>query len=218
MSEFNIDKVVQSQYANSKRINDIINNFWDCINPENDIKNIYDKIINLNTAVGFGLDIWGRIVAISREFISIELKNKYLGFDPQGVHHTRIDTLDNAPFYQRIDGKVLLSDEGYRFYILIKALINISNSSLYNLNSMLNMLFGDNKNIMIIHTDTMALRLLILSDVPEVAKSALLRMNWLPAGVNLDIYQVITPTFGFNGSFLHPFNQGTFCSDVPRDL
>ena len=146
------------------------------------------------------------------------MKNKYLGFDPQGVHHTRIDTLDNAPFYQRIDGKVLLSDEGYRFYILIKALINISNSSLYNLNSMLNMLFGDNKNIMIIHTDTMALRLLILSDVPEVAKSALLRMNWLPAGVNLDIYQVITPTFGFNGSFLHPFNQGTFCSDVPRDL
>ena len=130
MSEFNIDKVIQSQYANSKRINDIINNFWDCINPENDIKNIYDKIINLNTAVGFGLDIWGRIVAISREFISVELKNKYLGFDPQGVHHTRIDTLDNAPFYQRIDGKVLLSDEGYRFYILIKAMINISNSSL----------------------------------------------------------------------------------------
>ena len=191
MSDFNIDKVIQSQYANSKRINDIINN---------------------------GLDIWGRIVAISREFISVELKNKYLSFDPQGVHHTRIDTLDNAPFYQRIDGKVLLSDEGYRFYILIKALINISNSSLYNLNSMLNMLFGDNKNIMIIHTDTMALRLLILSEVPEVAKSALLRMNWLPAGVNLDIYQVITPTFGFNGSFLHPFNQGTFCSDVPRDL
>ena len=186
MSDFNIDKVIQSQYANSKRINDIINNFWDCINPENDIKNLYDKIINLNTAVGFGLDIWGRIVAISREFISVELKN--------------------------------LSDEGYRFYILIKALINISNSSLYNLNSMLNMLFGDNKNIMIIHTDTMALRLLILSEVPEVAKSALLRMNWLPAGVNLDIYQVITPTFGFNGSFLHPFNQGTFCSDVPRDL
>ena len=218
MSEFNIDKVVQSQYANSKRINDIINNFWDCINPENDIKNIYDKIINLNTAVGFGLDIWGRIVAISREFISVELKNKYLGFDPQGIHHTRIDTLDNAPFYQKIDGKVLLSDEGYRFYILIKALINISNSSLYNLNSMLNMLFGDNKNIMIIHTDTMALRLLILSEVPEVARNALLRMNWLPAGVNLDIYQVITPTFGFNGSFLHPFNQGTFCADVPRDL
>ena len=57
MSEFNIDKVVQSQYANSKRINDIINNFWDCINPENDIKNIYEKIINLNTDVGFGLDI-----------------------------------------------------------------------------------------------------------------------------------------------------------------
>jgi len=212
--EFYIDKVIQSQYANSTHIKNVIYNFWDKINPESDINLIYDKVVNLDTAEGYGLDVWGRIVGFPRQFIEVEEDTKYLGFkELEGSYNSRLETFNNAPFYQSINGKVQLSDEGYRFYILIKALINISDSSLYYLNKIISRLFED-KKIQIIHTDTMELRLVIQDTIPEVAKNALLSLNWLPAGVNLDIYQVITPTFGFDGSELNPFDQGSFTFDI----
>lgn len=214
--KFYIDKVIQSQYANSTHIKNIVYNFWDKINPESDINLIYDNVVNLNTAVGYGLDVWGRIVGIPRQFIEVEEETKYLGFkELEGGYNSRLETFNNAPFYQFINGKVQLADEGYRFYILIKALINISDSSLYSLNKILLRLFKEQK-IQIIHSDTMELRLVIQDVIPEVAKNALLSLNWSPAGVNLDIYQVITPTFGFDGSELNPFDQGTFAYDVPH--
>lgn len=214
--KFYIDKVIQSQYANSKRINDIICNFWHHINPEIDVKNIFDKVVNLDTAEGYGLDVWGRIVGFPRQFIEVENEIKYFGFkELEGSYNSRLETFDNTPFYNLINGKVQLVDEGYRFYILIKALINISDSSLFSLNQLISKLFED-KKIQIIHSDTMELRLVIQDIIPEVAKNALLSLNWLPAGVNLDIYQVVTPTFGFDGSELNPFNQGTFAFDVPH--
>jgi len=212
--EFYIDKVIQSQYANSTHIKNVIYNFWDKINPESDIKVIYDKVVNLDTAEGYGLDVWGRIVGLPRQFIEVEEDTKYFGFkELEGSYNSRLETFNNAPFYQSINGKVQLSDEGYRFYILIKALINICDSSLYCLNKIISRLFEDEK-IQIIHTDTMELRLVIQDTIPDVAKNALLSLNWLPAGVNLDIYQVITPTFGFDGSELNPFDQGSFTFDI----
>lgn len=214
--KFYIDKVIQSQYANSTHIKNIVYNFWDKINPESDINLIYDKVVNLDTAEGYGLDVWGRIVGFPRQFISVEEETKYFGFkELEGSYNSRLETFNNAPFYQTVNGRVQLSDEGYRFYILIKAFINISDSSLYFLNQIISRLFKD-KKIEIIHTDTMELRLVIQDMIPDVAKNALLSLNWLPAGVNLDIYQVITPTFGFDGSELNPFDQGTFVYDVPH--
>lgn len=212
-TDFYIDATVQSQYAASPTIRKLVDAFWQCIDPEADIKLIYDNMINPDTAIGVGLDVWGRIVAIGREYAAVDDTRDYLGFDPpKGLTNPRLDTLNNAPFYKAVNGKVKLDDLAYRTYIFIKAMINIGDSSLASLNRMVATLFPG-KNIQILHSDTMVLRVLIQDQITNAEKAALLTLPWLPAGVGLEMYQVITPTFGFAGSGLNPFDQGTFSVD-----
>jgi hypothetical protein len=90
-------------------------------------------------------------------------------------------------------------------------MINIGTGTLASINAMLNFMFPKAK-ICCIHVDTMVLRLVIQTKISAADKVALLQLPWLPAGVGLELYQVVTPTFGFNGSGLMPFNQGTFAT------
>ena len=209
---WDIAETVQSQYATSKRMRAVIDAFWQAINPKSDIDLLYKKLVNPRTAEGWGLDVWGRIVAIGRSFLAVDDDTPYFGFDPpEGVKNERLNSFGNAPFYKQVMGKVRLADTMFRTYVFLKALINISNSSLAGLNQMVKLLFPD-ADIQILHTGTMVLRVLILSPLSESDKAALDNLPWLPAGVGLEIYQVITPTFGFAGTGLKNFNNGTFAT------
>lgn len=209
---WDIAETVQSQYATSKRMRAVIDAFWQAINPKSDIDLLYKKLVNPRTAEGYGLDVWGRIVAIGRSYLAVDDDTPYFGFDPpEGVKNERLNSFGNASFYKAIYGKVELADTMYRTYVFLKALINISNSSLASLNRMVKLLFPD-ADIQILHTGTMVLRVLILSPLSESDKAALDNLPWLPAGVGLEMYQVITPTFGFAGTGLKNFNNGTFAT------
>lgn len=209
---WDIAETVQSQYATSKRMRAVIDAFWQAINPKADIDLLYKKLVNPRTAEGYGLDVWGRIVAIGRSYLAVDDDTPYFGFDPpEGVKNERLNSFGNAPFYKTIYGKVRLADTMYRTYVFLKALINISNSSLAGLNRMVKLLFPD-ADIQILHTGTMVLRVLILSPLSESDKAALDNLSWIPAGVGLEMYQVITPTFGFAGTGLKNFNNGTFAT------
>ena len=209
---WDIAETVQSQYATSKRMRAVIDAFWQAINPKSDIDLLYKKLVNPRTAEGYGLDVWGRIVAIGRSYLSVEDTNPYFGFDPPaGVKNDRLGTFNVTPFYKKILGKVRLADPMFRTYVFLKALINIGDSSLASLNQTVKLLFPD-ADIQILHTGTMVLRVLILSPLSESDKAALDNLPWLPAGVGLEMYQVITPTFGFAGTELQNFNNGTFAT------
>ena len=209
---WDIAETVQSQYATSKRMRAVIDAFWQAINPKSDIDLLYRKLVNPRTAEGVGLDIWGRIVAIGRSYLAVEDDTPYFGFDPpEGVKNERLNSFGNAPFYKQIMGKVRLADTMFRTYVFLKALINISNSSLASLNQAVKLLFPD-ADIQILHTGTMVLRVLVLSPLSESDKAALDNLSWIPAGVGLEMYQVITPTFGFAGTGLKNFNNGTFAT------
>lgn len=213
---FDIDETIQSQYAASPTITALARSIWKVINPADDIELFYSKMFNPDTAEGVGLDVWGRIVAMPREYTAVDVNSEYLGFNPpDGVINERAAPFNQAPFYSEITGKVRLSDNAYRVYIFLKALVNIGNSSLAGLNQMLHMLLPD-KKIMLQHVDTMTVRLTILNGIDNFTKAALLSIPWLPAGVELQLYEVITPTFGFNGQELQPFNQGTFATNPPQ--
>ena len=207
--DFHIDATVQSQYAASPHIRALVDAYWEALNPDADIDLIYKNMIDPDTAVGFGLDVWGRIVAIGREYVAADEENIYFGFNSETAINPRLDTFNNAPFYKKIDGKIRLADSAYRTYIFIKAMINIGDCSLASINRMLKLMFP-NAEIYCLHVDTMVLRLVIRTKLAEADKQALLNLPWLPAGVGLEMYQIITPTFGFNGSGLNPFNQGPF--------
>ena len=210
---WDIAETIQSQYAASKRMMQVISAFWESIDPKADISLMYQKLVNPRTAEGTGLDVWGRIVAIGRSYLAAEDTNPYFGFDPpEGVKNDRLGTFNVTPFYKKIMGKVRMADTMFRTYVFLKALINISNSSLAGLNQMVKMLFPD-ADVRILHTGTMALRVLILSPLSESDKAALDNLPWLPAGVGLEMYQVVTPTFGFAGApELKNFNNGTFAT------
>ena len=209
---WDIAETVQSQYATSKRMRAVIDAFWQAINPKSDIDLLYRKLVNPRTAEGYGLDVWGRIVAIGRSYLAVDDGTPYFGFDPpEGVKNERLNTFGNAPFYKQIYGKVRLADPMFRTYVFLKALINIGDSSLASLNQAVKLLFPD-ADIQILHTGTMVLRVLILSPLSESDKAALDNLPWLPAGVGLEMYQVITPTFGFAGTGLQNFDNGTFAT------
>uniref|UniRef100_A0AAU6W421 DUF2612 domain-containing protein n=4 Tax=unclassified bacterial viruses TaxID=12333 RepID=A0AAU6W421_9VIRU len=131
----------------------------------------YDNVWNVDTAKGFGLDIWGRIVVIGRS-LQISKVDRSFGFHEAwtGGSSTpaaagpvvingyavvlsgaspvstddRITPFDDAPFYDGIASTETyeLSDDAYRKLILAKALANISDCSIPSLNRVLTYLFG----------------------------------------------------------------------------
>ena len=66
----NVEQTIISQYANSPTIGALIAFMNENINPAADIDNFYSFVFNVETAQGFGLDIWGRIVNISRTVLT----------------------------------------------------------------------------------------------------------------------------------------------------
>ena len=62
----NLEQTILSQFGNSPTILALVTNMNEYIDPTLDLENFYNYVWNVNTAQGFGLDIWGRIVNVSR--------------------------------------------------------------------------------------------------------------------------------------------------------
>jgi hypothetical protein len=63
---FNPWLTIQSEYGNSPRITGLILNLFSYINQTQNFDAFYDNIMNIETAQGYGLDTWGRIVGVNR--------------------------------------------------------------------------------------------------------------------------------------------------------
>lgn len=144
-SPFDYSPTIISQYANSPTILALIDDFSQCVDPTTDIDNFFDTVFNVLTAVGFGLDIWGRIVGVGRVF-PIDTAT-YLGFQGssgvgwnQGIWYSGPGNTTNFA----------LSDEAYRALILAKAMSNITDGSIPSLNMILQALFVGRGNAYVI--------------------------------------------------------------------
>lgn len=116
----------------------------------------YDGVWNVNTAQGFGLDIWGRIVVIGRE---LEVQSgEYFGFDSEPLKSW--NPFNQAPFYtgQKQTSNYRLADQAYRSLILTKALTNISATDYKSLNRSLMSLFRGRGNAYVRKTGTMSIQ------------------------------------------------------------
>lgn len=137
---FDPELTILSQYANSPIIVQLIRNFSDYIDPAANINAFYELVWNVDTAVGHGLDIWGRIVGVGR-VLQIG-STDFLGFQ----HSTSASgqPFNQAPFYHggAVTTNYALLDGPYRALILAKALANISNGTIQSINQILINLFG----------------------------------------------------------------------------
>ena len=62
----NVEQTVASEYGNSPTILALIDSFNAAVDPSSNIDQFWAIIWNVTTAQGFGLDIWGRIVGVTR--------------------------------------------------------------------------------------------------------------------------------------------------------
>ena len=138
----NFEATILSQYSNSPTIRQLIQNMNAYIDPTANIQAFYDLVWNVNTAVGYGLDVWGRIVGVGRV---LQLGNQDLfGFENPGNTAASGQPLNQAPFYNggAVTNNYALLDGPFRALIFAKALANISDGTIQSINQILINLFG----------------------------------------------------------------------------
>lgn len=143
----NIEQTILSQYANSPALCTIIDAWNQAIDPSDLIDSWYDDIWNPNTAIGYGLDVWGRIVGVSR--VQKVAPTGFIGFKEADDSSGSALPFNVGIFYsgQPMTSNYALTDDAFRLLIQAKALANISDCSVTSINSILMTLFSSSGNI-----------------------------------------------------------------------
>lgn len=139
-----------SQYGNSPIIDRLCTNMAQYLDPSFNVDMFYDTILNVDTAVGYGLDVWGRIVGVTRTLNVPGSESRYLGFEEAGG--TTVDPFNQAPFYSGapLTSNFELSDSAFRVLILAKALANITDGSIKSINQLLLNIFPNRGNCYVV--------------------------------------------------------------------
>jgi hypothetical protein len=143
LSPWSVWETVASQYANSPILTTLITNFAGYVDQTQNFDAFFDQIMNIDTAAGYGLDVWGRIVGVNR-VLTVVTPLPYFGFEES---HEAVG-FNQAPFYsgQTVTVNFTLTDQAFRTLILVKAFANISQCSIPMLNQMLMTLFPNQGN------------------------------------------------------------------------
>lgn len=207
---FDASATVISQYANSPTLLQLIDCMSQYFDPATDFQNFYDSVWNIDTAQGFGLDIWGKIVNVSRN-LTIPNTITYFGFSEA----TGCQPFDQAPFYSGSNATqtYTLTDDAYRTLILAKAMANISRSSAQSINTLLRALFANRGRCYV--NDIGGMRMMFTFEFTlqpyEIAILTQSKVIPKPAGVSAIAQSIDTSTtFGFAEQGGQPFDTGIF--------
>ncbi|MGC8517896.1 MAG: DUF2612 domain-containing protein [Steroidobacteraceae bacterium] len=150
---YNVESTIGSQYANSPSIDALIASMNAWIDPTVNFQQFYNLVWNISTAQGFGLDIWGSIIGVSRN-LQIPASVTYFGF--QGGAGL---PFNNAPFYagHSATQTYTLSDTEYLPLLLAKAYANIVETTIPALNQMLQMIYGEYGTAYVIDNGSMSM-------------------------------------------------------------
>lgn len=158
---FDVWQTVISQYANSPVISQLCCNMAQYVDPTADMDQFYDTIWNLDTAIGYGLEVWGRILQVTR-IIPISLgAGPFLGFKEASADPAIVG-FGQGPFFtgQALANNFSLPDPQYRLLLFAKALTNVCDGSIPAINQILLNLFpglgtcyiADNGNLTMTYT------------------------------------------------------------------
>ena len=139
----NLIATIASQYANSPTITQLIWNNLAYFEKTELIDEWFDNLWNIITAQGYGLDVWGRIVGVTRVLQVANLA--WFGFE-EAVPGSL--PWNQGIFYSgtHINSNFLLSDDSFRVLILAKAQSNICSGSIPAINQILLAMFPGRGN------------------------------------------------------------------------
>lgn len=186
---------ILSQYAASPRITNLIYSMRDSLSVDANKETLYENLLNIDTATGSSLDAWGNIVGITR---NIPYNGQYLYLD----------------------------DDDFRKLIMLKAMSNIMDSTMATLNKLFHFLFPvydcyvtqsneyvQRENGEYYDRNAMNIRFVVNGTVTETEKAIFSYAGTLNKGAGVGVNVIFgdqSTVFGFSGSELQPFNQGTF--------
>lgn len=178
-----------SQYANSPILLSLVHTSALAINPAPLIESFFENVWNVDTATGYGLDVWGRIVGVSR-ILALE-NGKFWGFDEATT--ASADPFGQSPFFGlgSATTNFLVSDDVYRRMILAKALSNISRACIPSYNNVLMTLFPNRGNCYVTDPGGMTFALVFNFSLQSYEVAILQQSGILlkPTGVSFTITQ-----------------------------
>lgn len=182
---------IASQYANSPTLLQLIASFNQCVNPDIDFTNFYNLVWNIDTAAGFGLDILGRILGVTRQL------------DVPAIYPVMV-----AP------GLRNLNDDQYRKLLYAKALTNISATSSPAINRVLRLLFPNRGNTFVDDQGDMHMRYRFLFGLDGYEFAIMLQGKSVPkpAAVKATL-STVQSYFGFSeADSWSTFGENSFAS------
>lgn len=147
ITSFDAWQTVISQYGNSSIIDQLCTNMAQYVDETENFELFFDTIWNIDTAIGYGLDIWGRILGVSR--VLQVSAGKYFGFgEAAAISSASIGGFDQQQFFSgaSLTNNYALTDDAYRRLLLAKALANICDGSIPAINQILLNLFPNRGN------------------------------------------------------------------------
>ncbi|MBO7732877.1 MAG: DUF2612 domain-containing protein [Methanobrevibacter sp.] len=170
------------QYANSPVMLKLANGLGTLFDDSPFIKNWYDVIFNLETANGYGLDVWGAILNRSREFIYNG--NRYY--------------LQGAQTIGGVDFTAEQMENLYRKVLQLTAMRYIGNASIASLNTLIQFIFKDDGECYCLEYGTMYIRYVFRFYLNDVQKAIIETIDPHPSGVESSYEYLPTQTyFGF---------------------
>lgn len=180
---------IMSQYANSPILFQLIENFEGYLDQTANIEAFYDLIWNVDTAQGYGLDVWGRIVGVTRT-LQVAI-GKYFGFEEATT--LSADPFNQSAFYNGnpLTSNFQLSDNAFRTLIFAKALANICNGSSQAINQLLMNLFPGQGNCYVVDGGDMTMQYVFSSPLTPVQTAIVFQSGVLPKPVGVAASVVI---------------------------
>lgn len=207
-----VQKTLLSQYANSPIICSLIESMNEIIDPRYLLSDFYDKVLNVMTAEGWGLDVWGRIVGVDRNVQMPDPSQNNFGFK------TIPESGDFKPFNQApFSGAgskfsaYSLPDDLYRQLVIVKAASNILYATAPNINKYLKNLF--NAGAYYVITGHMTASYIFEFELSKFQRLIVYTLKLLPEPCGVLVSYVESPVgvyFGYDGTGYEPFNEGVF--------
>jgi Protein of unknown function (DUF2612) len=196
----NVEQTIISQYANSPTLTQLVANMNQYIRQDVNFETFYDFVWNVDTAQGFGLDIWGAIVGVSR-LLEVPSDIEIFGFEndetPPGVFPFNVGVF-NFPG-SGTSNSFLLPDSAYRTLILVKALSNISATSAPAINQLLQNLFPGRGKAYVLDLGGMAMQFTFEFALTNTELAILSQSGALPHPAGVKVTIVVIPQFSIFG-------------------
>jgi hypothetical protein len=135
----NPSQTILTQYQTSPVITALLNNWNANLDPTPDLLNFYSTIWNIQTASGYGLDVWGRIVGVTR-YVTYNLSDNWLGFNGTPYQPFGLGVFYNGSGLGSTT--IALPDTVFQRMILLKAAANLTNCSAQSLNQLVSALYA----------------------------------------------------------------------------